>query len=402
MTQDIRSTIDELYDAFAHFKAANDERLTALEHARGVDSLTEEKLVRINAQLNKAEETLQRANACKKYLSVPLKHDTEETEHKELFLDYVRKGIDAPLFMFEKKALSAANGRDGGFLIPAPSIERVFAILTAHSPVRQLARCERISTDAVDILVDKDLPDANWATETAERTETNTKEIAQIRIPVHELYAKPRATQKLLDDAQIDLESWLIVRIAEKMAVLENAAFVTGDGEGKPKGFLAYETVAGDAWEWGKIEHVKSGVNGAFAERNPADFVLDLMHALKSQYLQGSAWMMPRSTLAEVRKLKDPATGHYLWQPSLDKTPTTLLGYPIFIADDMPDLVNETASSSIAFGNFGEAYQIVDRQDLRILRDPYSAKPYVEFYTTRRVGGAVVNFEAIKIGRFEE
>ncbi|MDR1910315.1 MAG: phage major capsid protein [Holosporales bacterium] len=402
MTQDLRSTIDALYDAFAHFKAANDERLTTLERAQNVDPLTEEKLERINTQIDKAEETLRRANAFKKYLSTPLERNAEDAEHKELFLDYIRKGIDGPLFAFEKKALSATSGKDGGFLIPAPSIDRVFAILSAHSPMRQVARSERISTDAVDILVDKDLPDASWAAETEERAETNTKDIAQIRIPVHELYAKPRATQKLLDDAQIDLESWLISRISEKMAALENSAFIVGDGEGKPKGFLSYDMTEKDAWEWGKIEHVKSGANGAFPERIPADFVINLMHALKSQYLSSAVWMMPRSTLAEVRKLKDPTTGHYLWQPSLDKTPTTLLGYPIFIADDMPDLVNRTASSSIAFGNFEEAYQIVDRQELRVLRDPYSAKPYVEFYTTRRVGGAVVNFEAIKVGRFEE
>ncbi|MDR0406976.1 MAG: phage major capsid protein [Holosporales bacterium] len=402
MTENIRSTIDALYDAFAHFKSVNEERLAALESKEGVDPLTDEKLHRINTQLDKAEETLRRASTCTRYLATPSEKNSGETEHKELFLDYLRKGVEAPLFAFEKKALSGARGQDGGFLIPAPSIERIFEILKAYSPMRQVARCERISTDAIDILVDKDLPDANWAAETAERTETSTKEIAQVRIPVHELYANPRATQKLLDDAQIDLESWLISRISEKMAILENTAFITGDGEGKPKGFLAYETVLKNAWEWGKIEHVKSGANGAFPETTPADFILDLMHTLKSQYLQGATWIMPRSTLTEVRKLKDPTTGHYLWQPSLDKTPTTLLGYPILIADDMPDLVSETASSSIAFGNFSEAYQIVDRQDLRVLRDPYSAKPYVEFYATRRVGGNVVNFEAIKVGRFEE
>ncbi|MDR0661881.1 MAG: phage major capsid protein [Holosporales bacterium] len=402
MTQDIRQTIDALYDAFAQFKETNNERLISLESKYGADPLLEEKLGRINAQLDKAEEALQRSRNGQKYLSFPSALETEKEEHKALFLTYLRKGQETSLQSFERKALSSTSGQDGGYLIPAPSVDRIFAILTANSPMRQVTRCERISTDAVDILVDKDLPDANWTAETATRAETNTKEIAQVRIPVHELYANPRATQKLLDDAQIDLESWLISRVTEKMAALENAAFITGDGKKKPKGFLAYETVQKDAWEWGKLEHVKSGVNGAFPEEHPGDFVLDVMHSLRSPYLQGAAWMMPRSTLAEVRKLKDPSTGHYLWQPSLDKTPATLLGFPILIADDMPDLVAETASSSLAFGNFFSAYQIVDRQDLRVLRDPYSAKPYVEFYATRRVGGDVVNFEALKIGRFEQ
>ncbi|MDR1266894.1 MAG: phage major capsid protein [Holosporales bacterium] len=399
--QEVRTTLDAMYDAFAHFKATNEERLAALESKYGADPLLEEKLQRINTQLDKAEETLQRTKNGKRYLADPSSIPAEAEEHKTLFLEYLRKGCDAPLQAFEKKALSSANGQDGGFLIPAPSVDRIFSILATHSPMRQVARKERISSDAVDILVDKDLPDANWAEETATRTETNTKEIAQIRIPVHELYANPRATQKLLDDTQVDLESWIVSRISEKMATLENAAFFTGDGKGKPKGFLAYEAVTKDSWEWGKLEQVKSGVNGAFPEEHPGDFILNVMHALKPHYLQDAVWMMPRSTLAEVRKLKDPTTGHYLWQPSLDKTPATLLGFPLFIADDMPDLVAETASSSLAFGNFFEAYQIVDRQDLRVLRDPYSAKPYVEFYATRRVGGDVINFEALKIGRFE-
>jgi HK97 family phage major capsid protein len=222
--------------------------------------------------------------------------------------------------------------------------------------------------------------------------------LAKIRIPVHEIYAKSRATQKLLDDAKIDVESWLASKVATAMLVKENHAFINGDGNGKPRGLLSYPTVAGDDVEWGKLEHVLSGEDGAFID---GDVLIDVSSRLKPGYLDGAVWLMSRTAQMAVRKLKDKVTGSYLWQPALlSGAPNTLLGHPVVVADDMPAFAK--GSLSVAFGNFQHAYQIVDHSGMHVLRDPYSAKPYVEFYTTRRVGGDVVNFEAVKLIKFSE
>jgi HK97 family phage major capsid protein len=190
--------------------------------------------------------------------------------------------------------------------------------------------------------------------------------------------------------------------LPKKIAAVENQAFVNGDGNNKPKGFLAYEGGDKESWEWGKIETIKSGANGTFGD-DPAGLMMDVLGSLKPQYLQGAVWVMPRSTLAEVRKIRDRDSGRYLWTPNLEQaSPSILLGYPVVIMDDMPVLANGTASKSAAFGNFKSGYQIVDRQELQIIRDPFSAKPFVEFYVTKRVGGAIVDFDAIKIVDFSK
>ncbi len=299
------------------------------------------------------------------------------------------------------KGLTTTEEGRGGHLIPEILQDRLMRQVEDISPFRKLARTLQISSSSVDVLLTSSIPEAGWVDEADDRAETDAGEIKKLRIAVHELYARPRATQKLLDDAKVDVERWLLKGVAEKIARMEMNAFINGDGDQKPSGILTHERCDFGAAEADKIETLKTGVVGAFPEEAPADVLIDLMQSLKTVYLSGACWLMSRSALAAVRKLKDPSTGHYLWQPGLDGQPSNLLGHPVVLCDDMPALQSGTASTAIAFGNFQEAYQIVDRTGVHILRDPYTAKPHVEFYVTKRVGGAVVLPEAIKLLAFD-
>ena len=208
----------------------------------------------------------------------------------------------------------------------------------------------------------------------------------------------PAATQALLDDAVVDLDQWIGARWSLPLPTQEGAAFVSGDGINKPKGFLSYTEVDETAWTWGNIGYVATGVSGALPASNPSDKLVDLVYALKAGYRQNANWVMNRKTQAAIRKLKD-ADGNYLWQPpAAAGQPATLMGFPLVEAEEMPDAAaNETP---IAFGDFARGYLVVDRTGVRVLRDPYSAKPYVLFYTTKRVGGGVQDFDAIKLMKY--
>jgi HK97 family phage major capsid protein len=397
---DIQTTLDDLSRTFEEFKGANEERLKSLEKKGNVDPVLQEKLDRIEGSLDAAETKFKRLEALSHRPQVETA-DQHFCAHQNAFMDYIRKGLDTSLHDIEQKSLSTSPDRDGGYLVPSGLHDRLYATLQATSVMRELATVREISSSALELLLDKDAADVGWVSEKQERPETKTPELAKIRINVHEMYAKPRATQKLLDDASLNVEDWLSQKIAHKMALMENAAFISGDGDNNPKGILAYETVSKAQWEWGKLEDIKSGENGKFEDGHGANTLLDLFHALKPQYLPGASWLMSRVAQGALRKLQDPGSHHYLWQPPLAGSPNpTMLGYPIVISDDVPTLSTGHASKSILFGNFKEGYQIVDRTGIRVLRDPYSAKPYVEFYTTRRVGGDVLNFEALKVLNF--
>jgi HK97 family phage major capsid protein len=241
---------------------------------------------------------------------------------------------------------------------------------------------------------------SGWASETATRPETATPTFNEIVPSFGELYANPAATQAMLDDAAFDVESWLANEIATEFAKAEGAAFVNGNGSNKPKGFLTAPTAAtGDATRpFGTLQHVASGVAGAFATSNPQDKLVELVHALRAPYRQGATWVMNASTLSAIRKFKT-TDGAFIWQAGLSAgQPDTLLGYPVVEAEDMPDIAAN--SLSIAFGNFKAGYLIAERTETNILRDPYSNKPYVHFYATKRLGGALINSEAIKLMKF--
>jgi HK97 family phage major capsid protein len=209
------------------------------------------------------------------------------------------------------------------------------------------------------------------------------------------MYAEPKATQDELDDADFDIEAWLVRNIGMKLARLEANAFVVGTGVAKPRGFLTYASGTPTATAFNVIEQTKTGVNGAFHATLPGDVFLTTIGLLKAAFRARARWSMNRTTEAAVRKQKD-GQNNYLWQPSFQAgVPSLLCGHPVSLFEDMPAIA--TGSLSIALADFLEAYQIVDRRGMTVLRDPYTAKPYVKFYTTRRVGGDVVNFEAVKL-----
>jgi HK97 family phage major capsid protein len=237
-----------------------------------------------------------------------------------------------------------------------------------------------------------------WVAETASRTQTNTATLAELSFPTMELYAMPAATQALLDDAAVDVESWIASEVDIAFAEQEGTAFISGDGTNKPKGILAYTTIANASWTWGNIGFVASGAAGAFAATSPLDVLIDTVYALKAGHRQNGAFLMNRKTQSTMRRFKDD-NGNYLWRPPASAgEPASLMGFPLVESEDMPDVA--AGSLSIAFGDFRAGYLIVDRIGVRILRDPFSAKPYVLFYTTKRVGGGVQDFEAIKLIKF--
>lgn len=319
-------------------------------------------------------------------------------EYKAAFNSFMRKN-ERLLTAEEVKTLSAGSDPDGGYFVTPDLSGRIVRKVYETSPMRQVASQQTISTDALEGIEDLDEAGAGYAGEQNTSGNTDTPQIGKWKIQVYWIDTEPKATQQLLDDAAIDVEGWLAGKVADKFARFENAEFIKGD-TGKIRGFTTYPTAAdsGSGVDWGKLGHVVSGKNGAFADSNPADKLFDLVGCLKDAYLGNARWMMRRSLVSTIRKFKN-GTGDYIWQPALTLgTPETLLGYPVVRAEDMPALA--TGSISLAFGDFAAGYQIVDRQGIRVLRDPYTSKPFVKFYTTKRVGGGVVNFEAIKVMKF--
>ncbi len=372
------SSVQELTKSFESFKQAQQARVTQLEK-RFLSSARPG--LSWEAQADTSEESL---------------------AHKQAFQSYLRKGDDKALLSLScTKSLSAGSDVDGGYLVPQVLSENLRRDLQGLSSIRQLASVMTVSASAVEILLSQNGEEAGWVAETADRAETGTPKLVKKRIAVNELYARPRATQKLLEDSLIDVEAWLSQKIARRMAQLENAAFIVGDGQQKPKGFLSYASTLKADLGPDTFEHMKTGADGAFSDENGADVLMRTMEALDPQYAKEAVWVMSASAHGAIRRLKDQ-NGQFLWNPALSQgAPETLLGYPVVIVEGMPELVSGTASTSIVFGNFKEAYQIVDRAGTYVLRDPYSAKPYVEFYTVRRVGGDVLNFNALKMVRFQ-
>lgn len=417
--------VDALHVAFEEFKKANDERLAQIEKKGSADVVTEAKLQKIEADLEKAQKIADEAVlASKRQARIVTDESGERVDldkkaqewasmnarrrggvigsfgaadmdsYKAAFDTFLRKGEEI-MGADERKALSVGSDPDGGYVVNPDLSGRIVAKVFETSPMRAYASIQVISTDALEGLFDLNEASSGWVGETDSRAETNTPALGKWRIPVHELYAKPKATQKLLDDASINMEQWLAAKVSEKFARDEAAAFVNGNGINKPRGFLTYS--AGTTLP-GTVEQFPTGVNGGLAAA-PAggDTLIDALYGLKAQYRANATWFMNRATTKLVRKAKD-TDGAYLWQPGIAAgQPATLLGYPVASFEDMPDPA--TGSLSIAVGDMRAAYQIVDRIGIRTLRDPYSAKPYVEFYTTRRVGGDLCNFEAIKIIR---
>jgi HK97 family phage major capsid protein len=290
------------------------------------------------------------------------------------------------------------SAADGGFLVPPETESEIGRRLTLASPIRAIAGVRQVSASVYKKPFSTTGFASGWVGETAARPETASATLAELQFPTMELYAMPSATQALLDDAAVNIDQWIAEEVQMAFAEQEGTAFVTGNGVNRPKGFLDYAKVADAAWSWGSLGYLATGVAGSFAAANPSDRLIDLAYALKSSYRQNASWVMNRKTQSAIRKFKD-VDGNYLWQPALRPDGrATLMGFPVAESEAMPDIA--TDSFALAFGDFNAGYLIVDRIGVRVLRDPYSAKPYVLFYTTKRVGGGVQNFEAIKLMKF--
>lgn len=425
MADDFKEVVTELKSQFSEYTKANDERLEQIKKYGSAQAELEERVKNLDSALNESQDKLKAVETAvaRKSTSAPDGKESDLQEkaanfermcakargvapsgeyspddlkaYRKSFVEFMRKGD--LMSMDAQKALSVGSDPDGGYTVEPDTSGRIVDKIFETSPMRQVASVQTIGTDSLEGLYDLDEANAGWVGETEGRPETGTPQLAKWRIPVHELYANPSATQKVLDDSMINLEAWLSGKVSEKFARIENAAFVNGDGVGKPRGFLTYPdgtTIPG------AIEQFATGVSGGFDTTGDGGDVLirTIYEGLKQGYRSGARWFMPREVVSAVRQIKD-SDGQYLWQPGIAAgNPATLMGFPILEFEDMPSL--GAGSLSMAFGNMAEAYQIVDRQGIRVLRDPYTNKPYVQFYTVKRTGGDVLNFEALKLVRF--
>ncbi len=376
--------ITDLNKAFAEFKAAQEA------NAAKADALTEEKIIRVNSTIGEIQAALD-AIVAKQAAQAALGNDERKLRDPEYSAAFAS--------MFKKGEIQASVNKgadaEGGFLAPIEWDRTITDKLKLVSRMRSVARIQTISGTTFSKLFSNRETASGWVGETSARPETTSGTFGSLQFPTGELYANPSATQQMLDDALVDVESWLASEVNVDFAKQEGTAFINGDGVNKPHGLLGYVTGGAFAARhpFGAISVVNSGTAGAVT----ADGIINLIYALPSEFTSGAVFLMNRATMAAVRRLKD-GQGNYLWQPSyVAGQPSTLAGYPVI---EMPDMPNIAANSlSIAFGNFGEGYMIIDRAGVRVLRDPYTNKPYVMFYTTKRVGGGVLNPEAIKVQR---
>lgn len=400
----VKETIDSVARTFEEFKKKNDQELEEIKKKGAADVVTVEEVKRINTQIT---ELSQKYRDLQTKMQRPAagggngEINEAKAAHRQAFDTYFRKGRgDSDLRELEAKAFTGQSNPDGGFLVPTEMSSEIDRVLGTVSVMRSLATVIAIGTGAYKKLVNVGGAASGWVGETEARPATATPTLEELVFNTMELYANPAATQTVLDDATLDLATWLANEVNVEFAEQEGAAFITGSGVNRPRGLLSYTKVANASYAWGKVGYVATGASGAFvaAANGPGDCLIELIHALKSGYRNGATFLMSDLTCAAVRKLKD-TEGNYLWRPGLTEDKVdTLLGKPVAYDDNMPAMASD--SFSIAFGNFKRAYLIIDRAGVQVLRDPYSNKPYVHFYTTKRVGGGIQNYEAVKLLKF--
>lgn len=431
---EVKSIIEEQGRAWEEFKAANNELINAKAEGKAVADL-ESKVATINDALDKFSDDRKKIEDFMVKMTSPGMASAEDNDlgaevknfNVMMRAEYQGKGKSAPadfdingykhyksaffklmggvtmdsLSSDERKAMSAGSDPDGGYLLPQSTVGRVVSKIYEQSTMRQIANVQNISTEKLEGLIDNNEADAGWVSELGTRSDSTTPQLGKYEIETHEMYSMPKISQKLIDDAATDVEAWLAAKVADKFARVEGTAFATGNGAGKPRGLFSYTTAAtaDDSRSWGVFEHVKSGTNGDFNSTTKADPLFDLIGAFKDQYLQNAQWLMRREVRTKLRKLRGATSDLYLWEPSLQMgQPDRLNGYPVNIDQYVPSLT--TDSLSLAFGDFRAAFTIIDRIGIRTLRDPYTAKPYIVFYSTKRTGSGAVNFEAVKFLKF--
>lgn len=391
--KEITNKVNTLGNAWENFKQVNDARLREVERKGNSDPLYMEQLSRISNVLDNQKSRMNQLETAalrpEKEMAYESKSENR-SEYTKAFNSYLRKGATSQLEGIEMKALSVGSGTDGGFLVTPKLSETIHKIVFESSPMRQICGIEQISTESLDIIVDNGSMGAGWTTETGVVNETTSAQIFKESILTFEMYAQPKATQRLIDDSAIDIEAWIAEKVGDIFSRTENTAFIAGNGTTQPKGILTY--AAGT--NWGQIQQVNSGTSAALTVNG----LINLYYSLADEYARNSTFLMNRATVQAVRLLKDATSGQYLWQPSLAAgSPDTLMGLPVMQASDMP--VPAANSLSVAVGDFKRAYKIVDRIGIRVLRDQFTEKPFVKYYTTKRVGGEVVDTNAIKLLR---
>ena len=380
MTQiETKMASEDFAQTFAAFRDANDARLLEIEQKSVADPLLTEKVERLNRRL----ETLSVSLA-----QPAVSAGQPGTETKSAWSRFIRSGDESALV--ELKSLSSTDG-DGGYIAPVETESRIDSALELASPFRRIATVRKIGAGSFRKPVSTSAASAGWTGETDSRPQTTAPALTLVDFPVGELYAMPAATQALLDDSVVDVDAWLAEEVRDVFSAQETAAFVNGDGVNKPRGFLSYQGSA-DA-----LSERTTGVDGDFADGAQYDALMDLIYDPATRYRSGASFVMNRRTLSEIRKIKD-ADGNYVWTPGAAGEASQLLGYAVTEVEEMPDMAS--GECAVAFGDFRRGYMIADRQGVRVLRDPYSAKPYVLFYTTKRVGGGVQDKDAISLLRF--
>ncbi|NHB57019.1 phage major capsid protein [Acinetobacter sp. 194] len=389
--KDIEEVAKDLKGAFEDFKKANDKELEAIKAEKGklgeqVDTLNEKlgELDQLKTELEKELKAAKRPGAVV---------GKEADAHKAAFSQFIRKGREDGLAELQQKAVQVGVSEDGGYAAPPELDESLLEILRQDNVMREECGSIIISGNGYKKLVNVGGAASGWVGETDNRPDTDSPKIKEIIASMGEIYAKPKSTQQALDDMFFDVEQWLASEVAIEFAEQEAAAFLTGDGVKKPKGILAHtlDLKNDKTRDFGKLQKFVSGTAGNFTYDN----LIDLIYGLRKGYRNGAKFMMNGLTVAKVRKIKD-LEGNYIWQPStqLDQ-PSTLLGYGIAENEDMADAAAD--ANAVMFGNFKRGYAVVDRLGTNVLRDPYSSKPYVEFYTTKRVGGMLLDSNAIKV-----
>jgi len=399
--------IEKSLDAFAEAKAGIEAKFAAEAKERealemklnrmGLNGAGSEAEAKRIVEVKEFNDVLAGIAAQRKRQHTPLDaaaYDAYKAAHNR----FLREGKES-LSHDEVKTLSVGSDPDGGYFVTPDTGGQIVRKIYETSPMRQIASGMTIGTNKLEGIEDNNEAGAGYAGEHTQGSDTTTSQVGKWGIEVFWIDTEPKATQQILDDSSVNIEAWLSSKVADKLARFENAEFVTGAAN-KIRGIAGYTTAADDGTgvTWGTIGHVATGTSGAFPSSNPADKLYDLVGAVKSAYLNNARFLTRRSVITLIRKFKD-GMGNYLWQPSLVAgAPETLMGYPVARAEDMAAV--GANSLSLAFGDFAAAYQIVDRQGIRVIRDALTSKPYVKFYTTKRVGGGVVNFEAVKFLKF--
>lgn len=399
---DANRILADLQTTFQAFKEERTKELADINAKLG-DVVQTEKVDRINAEIGSLQKSLDEVNlalAASKLGGGHNERDPDQIAHSAAFSQFFRKGVENGLKDLEVKAkLNTQVDSDGGFLVPEETEAGIDRVLGNVSAIRSVARVVSISGDTYKKLVSMGGAGSGWVSEKEKREETSTPTLREISINSGELYANPAITQRLLDDAAFDIAAWLAEEVSIEFAEQEGAAFINGNGIEKPRGILSYDMVADANYAWGKLGFIKSGKAGGFvdasATASPVDALIDVHGALKRGYRSNAHWLMSDKTETQVRKFKN-ADGEFIWAPpTATRDVSTILGKPVITDDNMPDVAAN--AFPIAFGDFNRGYLITDRLGVRVLRDPYTSKPNVLFYTTKRVGGGIANFEALKL-----